>query len=311
MKTIMNFTCTAFGIAILAISTATTNSAPGNLFVSVNAPSGSIYKYTPPGVQSTFASGLPRPRGMDFDQAGNLFVATIDCDVFCQAGVVKIAPNGTESDFATISGSGAGLGGSGLAIERSGNVFLMVQNLDDPNLASTIFKFTPNGTQSTFALLPSQSYDLAFDSTGNLFAADAGSQTVYRFTPDGTATIFVGPAAFGPNQFPVGLAFDRFGNLFVSTEGTAGSPPLDVIFKFTPQGLESTFATGVNNPRGMAFDAAGNLFVALTAEPPPGGILKFTPDGRRTTFASGFNQQSRGPEYLTIQPPRRGPPPQP
>jgi hypothetical protein len=58
----------------------------------------------------------------------------------------------------------------------------------------------------------------------------------YKFAPDGTPTIFVGPAAFGPTQFPVGLAFDRFGNLFVSTEGTFGSPSLDVIFKFTPEG---------------------------------------------------------------------------
>ena len=42
----------------------------------------------------------------------------------------------------------------------------------------------------------------------------------YKFLPDGTGIIFVGPSAF-PNGKPVALAFDRFGNLFVSTEDGA------------------------------------------------------------------------------------------
>ena len=60
---------------------------------------------------------------------------------------------------------------------------------------------------------------IAFDGAGNLFAADSHDQTIYEFTPDGTSSIFAGPSAFDLDQGPSGLAFDRFGNLFVSTVG--------------------------------------------------------------------------------------------
>ena len=52
-----------------------------NLYVSVNGPlgpsnsNGSISEYTPTGVQTTFASGIPRPRGLAFDAVGNLDAA--------------------------------------------------------------------------------------------------------------------------------------------------------------------------------------------------------------------------------------------
>src|SRR6478609_8339832 len=53
------------------------------------------------------------------------------------------------------------------------------------------------------------------------------------------------------------------------------------IDEFTPNGVRSTIAFGLNYPAGLAFDQAGNLFVA-----DGGAIDKFTPAGVRTTFAS-------------------------
>src|SRR5437762_655090 len=77
-----------------------------------------------------------------------------------------------------------------------------------------------------------------------------------------------------------GLAFDAAGNLF--ERGT------DSIFKFTPDGKKSTFASGLSTygVYNLAFDAAGNLFVA---DEESHSILKFTPDGKKSTFATGFN----------------------
>src|SRR6266566_2987049 len=55
------------------------------------------------------------------------------------------------------------------------------------------------------------------------------------------------------------------------------------IDEFTPNGVQSIFASGLNNPRGLAFDRAGNLFVADAGS---GAVYKFTPEGVRTTFAA-------------------------
>jgi sugar lactone lactonase YvrE len=172
-------------------------------------------------------------------------------------------------------------------------------------LASTIFKFTQSGIQSTFGFLPGQSFGLAFDSAGNLFAADSFDATIYKFARDGTQSIFAGPSAFTGFAVPVGLAFDRFGNLFVSTEGNFPPDPLEnAILKFTPEGVESTFATGLNNPRGLAFGSGGNLFVAETPLFAGGDILKITPGGHKKVFASGIGgpEGNGGPEFLAIQP---------
>ena len=69
-------------------------------------------------------------------------------------------------------------------------------------------------------------------------------------------------------------------NLFMSSnDGQTG-----VIFEFTPDGTQSTFASGLSNPQGLVFDSSGNLFVADS-----GVIYKFSPDGVRTTFASGLS----------------------
>ena len=62
------------------------------------------------------------------------------------------------------------------------------------------------------------------------------------------------------------------------------------IYKFTPNGVRSTFASGLKSPFALAFDSAGNLFVADAGDgnAGSGAIYKFTPAGVRTTFASGY-----------------------
>jgi len=152
--------------------------------------------------------------------------------------------------------------------------------------------------------LEQASLGLAFDSAGNLYAAADGAQTIYKFAPNGSRTPFVGPNAFAPGAYPSGLTFDSSGNLFVSTECFAPffcEPGSDTILKFTPDGMESTFATGLTTPRGMAFDSSGNLFVAEANPIPDGDIREFTHEGvELPVFASGFGR----PEFLTFGPPR-------
>jgi sugar lactone lactonase YvrE len=185
----------------------------------------------------------------------------------------------------------------GLVTDTAGNVYAVA--LEDKSLAfaGIIYKFAPDGTRTVFGTTPGQTFGLAFDGAGNLYAADAFDVTIYKFAPDGTRTVFAGPSAFTSPQVPAGLVFDASGNLFVST---LSNRPNDAILLFTPTGMESTFATGLSNPHGLAFDAAGNLFVAETLRDGAGDILEFTTGGPKIVFASELNR----PEYLTFGPPR-------
>ena len=296
-------TFTTFALVSTAIAAVTANGAPGDLFASINGGpgngAGAIYQYAPNGVQSTFASGLNQPRGLAFDSAGNLFVATNFCDetIWCHPTIVKITPGGTQNAFATIPDS---FFAEGVAIDRSDNVYVMA--IAWSNDVSIIFKITPEGGRGSFGFVPGHGFDLTFDRSGNLFAADVTGQTIYKFTPDGTRSIFVGPEAFTkPETGPFGLAFDQFGNLFVSTAMYPNTA--DTILKFNTNGIKRTFVSGLPNPRDLIFDSAGKLFVTEIPPSASGDILKFTRRGEPTVFASDIGvQENSGPEYLAIQP---------
>jgi DNA-binding beta-propeller fold protein YncE len=274
-----------------------------NLYVSVQTrPSHAILEFTPDGVQSTYASGLTFPRGLAFDSIGNLFAAeTVVPDNIEIGRVLKLNLRNKVSTF----GSATHFFFEGLATDVAGNAYVMANDDRSPTGASTIFKFTPSGERIIFGSIPSQGWGLAFDSAGNLYAADGGDQTIYKFAPNGARTIFAGPDKFAPGESPVGLAFDSSGNLFVSIE-TFTDPGANSIVYFSPTGVKSPFATGLTTPRGLAFDSSGNLFVAEAGVPeiPGGDILKITPGGMRSVFASGFGLHPYRPEFLTFGPPR-------
>jgi hypothetical protein len=313
MKTLTNTTYAALALVALAMSPLTANAGSGDLFASINGTTqnggGSIFQYGPSGVRTTFASGLSRPRGVAFDSAGNLFVATNfydGSDNCCQVTILKITPNGTQSTFANPSGY---LFLQGLAIDNADNVFVSVQDDQSPTLAAIIYKFTPSGVQTTFGSFPGQPSGLAFDNAGNLYASanyESAASQILKFTPSGAGSVFA--TASDPVLAFAGLAFDRSGNLLVST-GDLIDPPNHSILKFTPQAVQSTFATNLNFPRGITFDSSGNLFVAELVQTGPGDILKFTPGGKKSVFASGIGrpQGNGGPEWLAFPRPPSSP----
>jgi sugar lactone lactonase YvrE len=143
------------------------------------------------------------------------------------------------------------------------------------NSSNNILQFTSSGAGSVFTSngLTSPT-GLAFDTVGNLFAANMGANTIERFTPDGVGSVFASTGMNGPQ----GLAFDAAGNLYAANHFN------DTIEKFTPGGVGSVFAsTGLSVPQGLAFDTAGNLYASNAGT---NTITKFTPGGVGTLFAN-------------------------
>ena len=201
------------------------------------------------------------PEGLAFDSEGNLYVAEDATHV-----VLKIAPNGSMSTFAS------GLGGpDGLAFDQQGNLFA------SDATTGAIDKITPGGSVSTFVSAlafhdPQESFGLAFDSNGNLYDAAPQVNSIFKITPSGSVS------TFATMDSPEGLAFDRNGNLYASNFDD------DTITKITPSGNESIFATGVAGPIGIAFDSEGDLFVAEHTS--RGSIAEVSPSGVVTTLVA-------------------------
>src|SRR5678815_4415254 len=81
-------------------------------------------------------------------------------------------------------------------------------------------------------------------------------------------------------------------NLFVRDSGVVGGS--GAIYKLTPNGVRSIFASGLNGSDGgfygLAFDKAGNLFAtdSVSGNVTSGTIYKFTPAGVRSIFAVSY-----------------------
>ena len=183
----------------------------GNLFVTTGIVpdflpiqgSGKIYKLTPNGVRTTFASGLDYPTALAFDSAGNLFVANVrnfNSDV-----IYKFTPAGGRTTFASgITNPEA------MAVDNAGNLFVSAAIVGAVD--GVIYKFTPDGNRSTFALGLSPFAPMACDSAGNLFVSDFGGN-IYKFTPSGVRSTFAsGMVAFSSSGQPSTPAPTDFNN---------------------------------------------------------------------------------------------------
>ena len=289
----------------------TCSSAPAqNLFVSDGySNSGNIYKFTPDGVQSTFASGLSGLGGLAFDSAGNLFVSdsTAGLGGSINGTIYKFTPDGARTTFA--------LGLSfprALAFNRAGDLFVVDGG------SNRILKFTPDGVRTTFASGSelNTTTGLACDSAGNLFVSEYGSGVkggtvngvpiIYKFAPSGVRTTFASPSELNG---PTALAFDSTGNLFVSdntvTDSSEEHTFPGAIYKFTPDGQRSTFTANLHGFPSIAFQPTQTPTSTPTPTPAPTPTPSPTPRPSTTPTPSPTPTPTptTGPAVMLIPPP--------
>jgi uncharacterized protein (TIGR03437 family) len=281
---------------------------------------------------------LFNPTHATTDSQGNLYIADTD-----NARVLKVSPNGSTTTVAGTTTDGRRVNlpctpsdyvlfPSGVALDANGNLYLADFA---PNV---VYKITPDTRICRFAgggtalgengpainASLGSVLDIAFDSKGNLFIADAGNSRIRRVAPDGTISTFAGngQAAFsGDNgratdaslNRPYGLSVDTSGNVYIAdrfnnrirkvtpnclvgsgdciitTVAGNGSP------SFSGDGGLATTAA-ISSPWGVAVDRDGNLLIAdsdnnrvrkVTAPGPNGIITTVAGTGTRGFFGDG------------------------
>ncbi len=283
----------------------------GNVYVGGRG-NGRIRKITSGGVVSTFAGtgtqgfmdGVANvaqfniPRGVALDASGNLYVGDLNNN-----RIRKITSGGVVSTFAG-TGTAGFMDGAGNVAQFNGPHGVVVDGSEFVYVADgvndRIRKITPGGVVSTLAGTGTRGFmdgagnvaqfnnprGVAVDSSGNVYVADRGNSRIRKITPGGVVSTFAGTGTAGfmdgagnvaQFHYPIGIALDSIGNIYVADNGN------NRIRKITPGGMVSTLAgTGIkadgtagggfmdgagnvaqfHAPGGVAVDSVGNVYVA-------------------------------------------------
>jgi uncharacterized protein (TIGR03437 family) len=159
--------------------------------------------------------------------------------------------------------------------------------------------FSGDGGAATAAKLALPTTVVA-DRAGNIYFGDVFNNRVRKVAPDGTITTFAGTGSLGFSGdggpatkaqlfYPIDLALDSAGNLYIADQGN------DAIRKVNTSGIISTIAGGVqtgispipggklNAADSVALDSAGNIYTSGNAD----GIVKIDTSGNHTLIAGG------------------------
>jgi sugar lactone lactonase YvrE len=252
------------------------------------------------------STGLCTPNGAAFDSSGNLWVADYSNNrvlefkaPFTNGSAASVVIGQSSFTTNTCATTRSGLcDPEGIAFDSSGNLWVAdgynnrVLEFKAPfttGEAASVVIGQSGFTTKTCATTPSGfclPEGIAFDSSGNLWVADYANNRVLEFTSPSSsgeaASVVEGQSGFttkacGTTQnglcYPVGIAFDSSGNLWVAdgqnnrvleftaplSSGEAASISIGQSSFVT--NTCATTQSGLCAPDGIAFDSSGDLWV--------------------------------------------------
>ncbi len=248
-----------------------------------------------PPAAETFATGLNQPRGLAFDESGNLYVAeagALDPQAAATGPVATnrsgrvlwIAPDrqiSTAMDglpFTHYAEAGTDIGAADVAM-LGGALYVLTGEGYDPQLSRAVLRAVPGAPPQpiasvlNFAMADSRLAQMiganaiaanpyamaAAPDSSALYVADGASGSVLRVTLDGQISVF----AKLPNLPPLaGLAFGPDGRLyFADFSLLPHAPGSGAIWAAAPDGTLALVAGELTMPIDVGFDAAGAMYV--------------------------------------------------
>ena len=226
---------------------------------------------------------INNPYGVAVDTNGNLFIADY--------GNNRIRKASTNGIITTVVGGGYAIGDGGLAtsanistpsavtVDPNGNLFIAdkgncrIRKVSTNSIITTVAGngaqgYAGDGGSATNAEI-SGTLGIAVDGSGNLFIADTWNNRIRKVSTNGIITTVAGNGVTGyagdggaatnaEFYFPIGIAVDASGNLFIGDNDNYR------IRKVSTNGIITTVAYIANpsGPNGVFVDTSGNLLVA-------------------------------------------------
>lgn len=292
--------------------TSIASDSQGNLYVG-QTDGGAVRRINPQGEVSLYAeaathdpsqmlpAGFMPPYSIAVDRQGNV----LTCDMM---GIRRIAPDRSTTQTLACGGSYGGM-----TADAAGNIFYVNKG------GSAVYKVSTQGVLTVHAGDPanrgwldgpaaqagfSGTTDIVADADGNLYVAEAGSESVgyllriRRISPDGNVSTFAGALGAEPavvDGTGAGARFSRPREITIDGSGMLYVLDAGAVRKVSPQGVVSTMEmTGAAAPalgaepfqpgfvRDFAADPQGNLYFIADGRV---SVVKVDTSGRAEVFA--------------------------
>ena len=239
------------------------------------------------------SAGLTSPSGVAVDSAGNLYIADLGNNRVrkVSAGIITtVAGTGTAGyNGDNVPATSAELYGPwGVALDLSGHLYIAdTDNNRIRKVAGGIIS-TVAGDAGLYA-----PFGMALDASGNLYIADTDNYRLLKVSGSIITTLAGGGTPVGQNgpatgaqlEYPMGLAVDPSGNLYIADLISSR------VFEVSG-GVIGVAAGNVASPMGVAVSSSGQLyitdFINERVLEVSGGVIT-TVAGNGTTYDGGDN----------------------